>query len=164
MLNPFMTQAGFGEASADECWVVALRLPPPPEEVKPYSQAIEFPPDGATVSLDWQGVESPDPLTSCHDYEPPAGLPITLQLGRLYKTQLSATSLKEDGRPIEHCAFDAHSYHNPNRTAQEYGRWALRSSGVVVLIPRVPLTPGAQYSVSITAHGRIYAWTFKIAG
>jgi FHA domain-containing protein/cysteine-rich secretory family protein len=49
MLNPFMTQAGFGEASADECWVAALRLPPPPEEVKPYSHAIEFPPDGATV-------------------------------------------------------------------------------------------------------------------
>jgi hypothetical protein len=70
-----------------------------------------------------------------------------------------------DGRrQIEHCAFDSYSYRNPNGNAQEYGRWALRSSGAVVLIPRVPLTPGAEYSVSITAHGSTYAWKFKIAG
>lgn len=164
MLNPFGTEAGFGEANADESWVAALRLPPP-DAGKRYPHAIEFPPDGATVSLDWEGIESPDPLTSCDGYESPAGLPITLQLGRLYDTQLFASSLTQDGgKPVEHCAFDAHSYHNPNRTAQEYGRWALRSSGAVVLIPREPLTPGTQYSVSITAHGHTFAWKFKLAG
>ncbi|MGH7934050.1 MAG: CAP domain-containing protein [Candidatus Binataceae bacterium] len=163
MLNPLMTRAGFGEASANGCWVAALRLPPPPEEAKPYPHAIEFPPDGTTVALDWHGLETPDPLTSCDDYKFPAGLPITLQLGWLQSTQLSASSLTENGRPIEHCAFDSHSYRNPNGVTQEYGRWALHSSGAVVLIPREPLNRGAQYSVSITAHGHTYTWTFKIA-
>ncbi|MBF6558791.1 MAG: hypothetical protein IVW56_00775 [Candidatus Binataceae bacterium] len=64
----------------------------------------------------------------------------------------------------EHCAFDSHSYLNPDRDAQEYGRWTLRSSGAVVLIPREPLIRGAQYSVSITVQGHTYAWTFRIAG
>ena len=132
--------------------------------MRPYPQAVEFPPDGATVSFDWRGIETPDPLTSCSDYKFPAGLPITLQLGRLQSTELSASSLIGDGKPIEHCAFDSHSYHNPNGDLQEYGRWALRSSGAIVLIPRKPLTRGAQYSVSIIAHGHSYAWKFKIAG
>ncbi len=162
MLDPFITEAGFGEASADQCWVAALRLPPPPEEVRPYSHAIEFPPDGATVSPAWQGIETPDPLTSCSDYKYPAGFPITLQLGRLQNLQLSASSLTEGGKSIEHCGFDSHSYRNPDGNAQEYGRWALHSSGAVVLIPREPLTPGAQYSVSITTRGQIYTWNFKI--
>jgi len=161
ILDPMMTEAGFGEASADQCWVAALRLPPPPEEVRPYSHAIEFPPDGATVSPAWQGIETPDPLTSCSDYKYPTGLPITLQLGRLQNLQLSASSLTQGGKSIEHCAFDSYSYRNPDANAQEYGRWALRSSGAVVLIPRLPLTPGAQYSVSISVHGQIYAWKFN---
>jgi hypothetical protein len=164
MLDPFIAEAGFGEASANGCWVAALRLPPAPEEVKPYPHAIEFPPDGATVALDWKGIETPDPLTSCSDYQYPAGLPITLQLGRLQSTELSASSVTQNGKAIEHCAFDSHSYRNPNGEAQEYGRWELRSSGAVVLIPREPLIRGAQYSVSVTAHGRTYAWTFRIAG
>ncbi len=164
MLNPFITDAGFGEASANGCWVAALRLPPEPEEVKPYPHPIEFPPDGATVTLGWKGIENPDPLTGCSGYKFPAGLPITLQLGRLETTELSASSLTENGRPIEHCAFDSHSYRNPSGEAQEYGRWELRSSGAVVLIPREPLIRGAGYSVSITAHGNTYAWKFKMAG
>ena len=101
---------------------------------------------------------------TCSEYQYPAGLPITLQLGRLQSTELSASSVTESGKAIEHCAFDSHSYRNPNGEAQEYGRWALRSAGAVVLIPREPLIRGAQYSVSVTAHGRIYAWTFRIAG
>ena len=164
MLNPYMTQAAFGEANANGCWVAALRWPPAPEEVKPYPSALEFPPDGATVSLDWQGIENPDPLASCSDYKFPAGLPITLQLGWMQITQLSASALMENGKPIDHCAFDSHSYRNPEGDAQEYGRWALRSAGAVVLIPREPLIRGAQYSVSITAQGHIYAWTFRITG
>jgi len=92
MLDPFLTEAGFGEASGDGCWVATLRLPPPPEEVKPYARAIEFPPDGAAVSLDWIGLEAPDPLASCPGYERPVGLPITLQIGRLVDTKLSAHS------------------------------------------------------------------------
>ncbi len=163
MLDPFLTEAGFGEASSDGCWVATLRLPPPPEEVKPYALAIEFPPDGAAVSLDWIGLEAPDPLASCPGYERPVGLPITLQIGRLVDTKLSAHSLMEDGKPIEHCAFDAPSYRNQNAAGQEYGRWNLRASSAVVMIPRAPLRSGSHYSVSITANHKTYAWSFTIA-
>jgi uncharacterized protein YkwD len=162
MLDPFLTEAGFGEASRDGCWVATLRLPPPPEEVKPYARAVEFPPAGAAIALDWIGLESPDPLASCPGFERPVGLPITLQIGRLADTNLTAHSLMEDGKPIEHCAFDAPSYRNPNATAQEYGRWNLRNATAVVIVPRSPLRPGSHYTVSITANNRTYAWSFTV--
>jgi uncharacterized protein YkwD len=163
ILNPSITEAGFGETYGDGCWVAGLRLPPVPEEVKPYARAVEFPPDGATVSLGWSGVEWPDPLTACPSYTRPVGLPITLQLGRLVDAALTAHSLTSRGQVVESCAFDARGYRNPDRNAQEYGRWALRRSGAVVVIPRAPLESGAQYSVSITAHGKTYAWSFRVA-
>jgi hypothetical protein len=162
MLDPFLAEAGYGQVSGDGCWVATLRLPPPPEEVKPYARAVEFPPDGATVALDWLGLEAPDPLASCPGFERPVGLPITLQIGRLTETKLSAHSLMEDGKPIEHCAFDAPSYRNPNATAQEYGRWNLRNASAVVIVPRSPLRSGARYSVSITANDKTYAWSFTV--
>ena len=163
MLDPFIAAAGFGEASGDGCWVASLRLPPPPSEAKTYARAIEFPPDGAAIALDWIGVEAPDPLASCSGYERPVGFPITLQIGRLIQTKLSEHSLTEDGKPIEYCAFDAPSYQNPNATAQEYGRWNLRSASAVVIVPRQPLQPGSHYAVSITANDKTYAWSFKVA-
>jgi hypothetical protein len=69
----------------------------------------------------------------------------------------------EDGKPIEHCAFDAPSYRNQNPTGQEFGRWNLRASGAVMIIPRSPLRPGSRYSVSITANDNTYAWSFTVA-
>src|SRR5208337_1650390 len=108
-------------------------------------RAIEFPPVGAAVSLDWIGLEAPDPLASCPGYERPVGLPITLKIGRLVDTKLSVHSLMEDGKPIEHCAFDAPSYRNQNPNGQEFGRWNLRASGAVMIIPRSPLRPGSRY-------------------
>ena len=161
ILDPLLVEAGFGESSNDGCWVAALRLAAPDEHPAPYAKAIEFPPDGVPVSINWSGVEFPSPLASCPGYEMPVGLPITLQLGRLYDAQLTAHSLSVEGAVIDSCAFDAHGYQNADAAAQEYGRWALRSSGAVVLIPRAPLDSGKRYSVSITAHGRIYAWTVR---
>ncbi len=162
MLDPFLIQVGFGEAADNGCWVAALRLAAPDEHPAPYARAIEFPPDGVPVPINWSGVEFPNPITSCPGYEMPVGLPITLQLGRLYDAQLTAHSLTVDGAVIESCAFDARAYQNPDAAAQEYGRWALRSSGAVVVIPRAPLDPGKRYSVSITAHGQTYAWTVRV--
>jgi uncharacterized protein YkwD len=162
--DPDLTEAGYGEAGSDGCWVAALRLPqPPPEEEKPYPRAIEFPPDRAEVALDWIGLEAPDPLESCPGYSRPVGLPITLQIGRLVDTKLTAHSLTEDGKPIEHCAFDADSYRNHIKSAQTFGHWNLRDAGAVVIVPRSPLRAGSRYSVSITAAGNSYAWSFKVA-
>ena len=163
MLDPYLADVGYGEVSEDGCWVAALRLPAPPEDVKPYRRAVEFPPEGADIALEWIGLEVPDALASCSGYERPVGLPITLQIGRLVQTRLTNHSLTEDGKPIEYCAFDAPSYRNPNPTAQEYGRWNLRNSGAVVLVPRAPLRPGSRYQVSITTNDVTYAWSFTAA-
>jgi uncharacterized protein YkwD len=163
MLDPYLADVGYGEASANGCWVAALRWPPPPEDVKPYPRAVEFPPEGSDIALQWIGFEAPDALSSCSGYERPVGLPITLQLGRLVRTQLTAHSLTEDGKPIEYCAFDAPGYHNPNPTQQEYGRWTLRNAGGIVLVPRAPMRPGSHYQVSITTNDVTYAWGFTVA-
>jgi uncharacterized protein YkwD len=164
VFDPDLTEAGYGEADSEGCWVAALRLPqPPPEEEKPYPRAIEFPPDRADVALDWIGLEAPDPLESCPGYSRPVGLPITLQIGRLVDTKLTAHSLTEDGKPIEHCAFDADSYRNHIKSLQTFGHWNLRDAGAVVIVPRSPLRAGSHYSVSITAAGNSYAWSFKVA-
>ncbi|HEY6300069.1 MAG TPA: CAP domain-containing protein [Candidatus Binatus sp.] len=163
VFDPALTEAGYGEASSGGCWVAALRLPPTPEEQQTYARAIEFPPDGAAVALDWVGLEAPDPLASCPGYARPVGLPVTLQLGRLVDTKLTAHSLTEDGKPIEHCAFDAPSYQNPNAAAQKYGYWNLRDAGAVVIVPREPLKAGSRYAVSITADSKTYLWNFKVA-
>ena len=163
VFDPDLAEAGYGEAEKEGCWVAALRLPPAPEEQQPYPRAIEFPPDRANVALDWVGLESPDPLESCPGYSRPVGLPLTLQLGRLVDTKLTATSLMEDGKPIEHCAFDADSYRNHIHSSQEFGHWNLRDAGAVVIVPRSPLQPGSHYSVSITADGKTYAWSFTVA-
>jgi uncharacterized protein YkwD len=163
VFDPDLAEAGYGESSSDGCWVAALRLPSSREEQKPYPRAIEFPPDRADVALDWIGLEAPDPLESCPGYSRPVGLPITLQIGRLVDTKLTAHSLMEDGKPIEHCAFDADSYRNHSASAQDFGHWNLRDAGAVVIVPRSPLQPGSRYSVSITADGKTHAWSFKVA-
>jgi uncharacterized protein YkwD len=163
MLDPYLGDVGYGEAAEDGCWVAALRLPPPPEDVKPYRRAVEFPPEGADIALEWIGLEVPDALASCSGYERPVGLPITLQMGRLVQTRLTNDSLTEDGKPIEFCAFDAPGYRNPNPTEQEYGRWSLRNAGAIVLVPRAPLRPGSRYQVSITTNDVTYAWSFTAA-
>ena len=160
VLDPAMNQAGYSEGDDVGCWVAAMHLQPPHDRVGPYPHPVEFPPDGANVRLSWIDGESPDPLTSCAGYSAPAGLPISIQLGRLVRTNVSAAILTEDGKTVENCFFDARSYINPNSSAQEYGRWALHNSGAIVMIPRAPLKPGSHYAVSITDGGKTYAWSF----
>ncbi|HYK65792.1 MAG TPA: CAP domain-containing protein, partial [Patescibacteria group bacterium] len=163
MLDPYLADIGYGEVSENGCWVAALRLPPPPEDVKPYRRAVEFPPEGADIALEWIGLEVPDALASCNGYERPVGLPITLEIGRLVQTKLTDHSLTEDGKPVESCAFDAPGYSNAIPSEQEYGRWNLRNAGAIVLVPRAPLRPGSRYHVSITTNDVTYAWSFTAA-
>jgi uncharacterized protein YkwD len=163
MLDPRLSEAGYGEASSEGCWVVSLRLPSAPDETRRYPRAIEFPSDSSSVALDWVGLETPDPLASCPGYERPVGLPITLQIGELVDTNLTAHSLTENGKPIESCAFDASIYKSPNGGAEKLGRLNLRDAGAVVIIPRATLVPGSRYSVSISANGQRYSWNFTIA-
>jgi len=163
MLDPSIAEAGFGEATSGNCWVAAIRFPPVGDVAKAYQHAIEFPPDGSTVGLEFVGGEFPDPLASCPGYSMPVGLPITLQLGHLIDVNLTAHSLTRDGAPVEHCGFEKTTYQNPNSNAQEYGRWALRQTSAAVLIPRAPLRAGCEYAVSVTADGQTYRWKFRVS-
>ena len=42
-------------------------------------------------------------------------------------------------------------------------RYSLRYHGMVILIPRSPLVPGAVYTVELDVNGKRYAWTFRVA-
>jgi uncharacterized protein YkwD len=162
ILNPDLRVAGYGEFKKDGCWTAAVRLPLRPKPPEIFEHPIEFPPDGARVSLTWEGGEWPDPLASCPGYHEPIGLPITLEVGRFVEPQLSAHSLVADGEPIEHCAFEAAGYVNSDAFAQEYGRGVLKGFSTIVLVPRRPLAPGKTYKVSITARGQDYTWSFEV--
>ncbi len=144
MLDPYLA-VGCGEASEEGCWVAALRLPPPPEDVKPYRRAVEFPPEGADIALEWMG-RGPTRLRAAVATSVRSGFRSHCR-STLVQTRLTNHSLTEDGKPIEYCAFDAPSYRNPNPTEQEYGRWNLRNAGAIVLVPRAPLRPGSRYQI-----------------
>jgi len=161
MLNPGLATAGFGTYRKGGCWTAGLDLH---QGTKPrtLSHPIEFPPDGSTIALEFTRNEWPDPLTAC-GYDAPAGLPITLEIGAFADTQLGEHSLQRGGEEIEHCAFDAGSYTNPDAATEDQGRAVLKTYGAIILIPREPLTPGERYTVSITAQGRPYTWSFTIA-
>lgn len=157
----------YGAGSAPPKWDPILRivLPQPGRLLFP----IGFPSDGSTVPNDsYQGSEWPDPLSACPGYIVPTGSPISLQLG-LGKgpngaIDVTAHSLSSDGQPVEHCVIDAATYNNPDAAQTESAKSLLNSMGAIILLPRAPLKAGPAYSVSITADGTTYSWSFKITG
>ena len=161
MLDPALRRGGFGEASGGGCWAAGLRLLPAHQKVGFFATPVEFPPDTSTVPLDFSGGEFPNPAAGCPGHGRQTGLPITLQLGHVVEVSLGSSSLMEGSRAIEHCAFAAEGYRNPDPDSQEYGRWELHNNGAVVMIPRAPLRPGVLYKVSITANGKPYTWSFQ---
>jgi uncharacterized protein YkwD len=162
MLNPGLAAAGFGTYRKGGCWTAGLDLH---QGIKPRTlpHPIEFPPDGATIALEFTKNEWPDPLTACPGYQAPAGLPITLEIGAFADTQLGDHSLQRGGEELEHCAFDAATYTNSDAATEDQGRSVLKTYGAVILIPREPLIPGERYTVSITAQGKPYTWSFTVA-
>jgi len=161
VLNPDLTSVGLGSYEKGDCWATGLDLHLGPEP-KTLAHAIEFPPSDAVVSLEFTKYEWPDPLTACPGYVSP-GLPITLEIGPWVDAKLGAHSLLRDGEPVEQCAFDAATYTNPDPFAEQRGQNALKGFGVVMMIPRQPLTPGHTYTVSILAQGHPYSWSFSVA-
>src|SRR5207302_6009030 len=94
--------------------------------------------------------------------------PIILALGASIESEeaevkVSKHSLEEDGVEVESCAFDAASYANPNGYQQRIARDLLQDQGAVMVVPKTPLKPGHTYSVSITADGQKYDWSFRAA-
>ncbi|MBN1318979.1 MAG: CAP domain-containing protein [Anaerolineales bacterium] len=126
---------------------------------------VQWPADGETVPLFYFWGEYPDPLSSCVGYTSPSGLPIIVQLGDGSKTpSVTAHSISQDGNQLEHCVFDETNYKNQDDSyGQSLGRSILDYRDAVVIIPRYPLTPGASYTVSLTANGHTYTWTFSVS-
>ncbi len=160
LLRPNLTIAGFGDYESGGCWAAAIGLPVYGGSPR-LDSPIAFPPDGSTIGLRWSIGEWPDPLASCTGYSPPAGLPITLELGSSGAPQVSAYSLSEDGEAVEVCEFDHTNYTNPDEEAQAWARRGLQYFSAIVLVPRAPLVAGKSYAVSITTDGRTYAWSFE---
>jgi len=127
--------------------------------------AIEFPPADSTLSINDLPHEMPDPLTVCHGYAYPVGLPITFEIGSFTGAKLSSYSIvKKDapGAPIEACGYDAYSYRNEVRSQMAAVVGGLKAFSGVVVIPRHPLEP-ANYRATVTVNDNEYSWSFSIA-
>lgn len=164
ILNPDVRKVGFGSYAQGGFQAVALYLPSPPSQPHPFREPVKFPPPDSTMPLAiYAAGEWPDPLTSCPGYVAPTGLPITLQLGAWIPVQLTAHAFTHNGMALEHCAFDATTYTNPDGQTQSWARQGLKGSSAVVLIPRAPLTSGERYNVSISVGAKTYVWSFAVS-
>lgn len=168
VIDPGLLQVGYGSyREADGGLQMGAGLDvirglgtPPPSVAFP----VQWPADGAIVPLTAHGGEYPSPLTSCPDYRSPSGLPIILQLGPGDRTPtVTASAFLQGSTSLPHCVFDETSYVNPDPAQQALGRSILDSRDAVVVIPRSPLTPGTRYTVSITANGETYTWSFTVS-
>lgn len=169
IIDPQLRKVGFGSyREAGSGWQMGATLDvlrglgPLPASVK---FPVRFPKAGGTTHLSsYNGFESPDPLTSCPDYTAPSGLPIMLQIGDGSLTpDVTAHSLRSGGKAVPHCIFDETNYKNPDSNQESLGRSVLGGRDAIVLIPREPLTPGARYTVSITANGTRHTWSFTVS-
>ena len=70
------------------------------------------------------------------------------------------SALMQAATSLEHCVFTESTYRNPDGNLQARGRAVLDTRDAIVLIPRYPLVAGATYTVSLTANGQFYQWSF----
>lgn len=167
LLDPPLRSVGYGDYCEAGVCIATLNAHggvDPSSSPKPPAAPIEYPPNGSSIGVAEFTAEWPDPLTSCGGYVPPAGLPVTLQLGPMVTPVISSYSLTRDGDPpatVEACGIDVNSYSNPDAATQTIARELLREYGAVVIVPRKPLTVG-RYSVALRASGRDYAWSFAV--
>ena len=119
---------------------------------------ITFPADGSTTPLTSFVGETPDPLTACPGYAAPAGLPLLA----LFPTAPGATTatLSTGGQRVEICLIDS-GYENPDAADQRTVRMILVQKNAVVIVPRVPLRPGATYTARVTTSSAgTVEWSF----
>jgi uncharacterized protein YkwD len=148
ILDPQIKRLGYGSYSEGGYQAAVLYLPISPRGPTTFEQPIEFPPNGSTVGLAVYEPEWPDPLSSCTNYDPPAGSPITIELGSWLTTQVTSYSVKTEDQTLDSCIFNDATYNSPNAGETLRAHDALRAYGAVALIPRQPLTSGRTYSVS----------------
>ena len=169
ILNPHLHSVGYGYLCEAGVCIASLNLngavDPIMSPPAPLATPIEYPPNGASIDLNSFDGEWPDPLTSCPGYSVPTGYPISLQLGTLVSPAVASYSLKRVApgpTTLETCVFDGSTYNNPDPGTQAMMRNQLINFGAIVMMPRMPLQPGS-YSVSITAGGHEYSWSFSVS-
>jgi uncharacterized protein YkwD len=169
ILDPRLKQVGFGSFREQDGGVqmgAALDVLRGRGDIPAEVQyPVAWPADGASTTLNsYTGGEYPDPVSACPGYTKPVGLPIILQIGSGDRTpKLGAHSFRQGGSQLDHCVFTETSYTNPDSAAQDLGRLLMGARDAIVLIPRSPLVPGRTYTVSITADGRTYNWSFQVS-
>ena len=160
----------------DEC--VAVRTTGVVQAVRgedpwPAGTTVLFPGPDQTVEIVSHGPERPDPLTACPDYERPVGLPLFVmeEPDRTWSDgawhwnapSIVRTRLTLEGEAVEHCAFDADTYVNPDPDAEDLARRIMAGSGAMVLVPRHPLEPSSSYEVEVVTDRGTHTWTFHTA-
>jgi hypothetical protein len=169
MLNPYLTQTGFGvfrDASSNFKMTATLDVSSKRELAalpSGLTYPLTYPQDGGEIwVLSYTLPEFPNPLTACNGLQKPTGPPIILQIGAGDQvprvTQSSLTS--SDGSTLFHCIIDETRYVNSSQFQQNQGRNILDKQDAIVLIPAQPLTVGETYTASITVNGATIAWSF----
>ncbi|MBT9586587.1 CAP domain-containing protein [bacterium] len=124
---------------------------------------VIWPANGKTVPFTkYPGNEYPDPLTSTPGFTSPAGLPLILQFAGQTPIVSGFSLVQRGGAAQELAEIDARNYTNPSASCQSLVRSILGGRHAVILIPRLPLRPGATYDASIVANGVITHWSFKV--
>jgi len=162
ILDPQIHEIGYGSYTEGGLQAAVLYLPVAPQAGRVFSRPIEFPPNGSNIGFAASEPEWPDPLSGCPGYGAPAGVPITLELGRWLVAGATAYSLKTANQMLDSCVFNASSYNNPDEAGQRIASDSLKAYGAAVLIPRQPLVSGQTYFVSISANGDTYGWSFRV--
>ena len=125
-------------------------------------EPILFPGRGSTVPMTSFLSEVPNPLTACPGYVAPAGLPVLATFPTAPSAAIATFS--QGGKALEACVIDR-GYLNPDAGAQATGRQLLTQKNLVMIIPRSPLTAGANYDVSVDGGtaGKV-SWSFTVGG
>ncbi|HJU10725.1 MAG TPA: FHA domain-containing protein, partial [Candidatus Binataceae bacterium] len=113
ILDPQVQAIGYGSYTEGGLQAAVLYIPRSSIPAVAFKQPIEFPPNGSNVDLADYLPEWPDPLSSCANYQAPAGIPITLELGPEPSTAVTNYSIKSGNTTLESCIFNASSYRNP---------------------------------------------------
>lgn len=156
MMDPRLTSTGFGSyREVKSGWQAGFTL----DTLRGNSFTggnfpVYFPGNGSSVPLtSYSGNEFPDPLQACPGYSVPVGLPVFVEIGGNVATTATADSFTGNGAPLDHCVIDSN---NPAVGS------SLTYRGGVIVIPRLPLIAGVQYSVAVTVNGAPYKWTFTV--
>ena len=157
MLDPLLQMSGYGAfRHAGQQWGAAATLDVIRGRVGPAAtDPTFFPGDGSTLpaaQLAYHGGESPDPLAPCPDYGTApinTGIPLFVLLPEGPSAGDTAATLTRDGVAVDACTYDETSYTNPDGPARTLGRAVLAGRHQVVVIPREPIAPGAQYAVDV---------------